>query len=392
MAYRIGIVTSHPIQYKIPWYRALTNHPEIDLTVFYAMLPDAVQQGAGFGVAFEWDIPLLEGYRYQVLENVSPEPSVVRFGGCDTPSIRQIVAEGEYDAFITNGWVVKSCIQALRACRRHGVPCIVRGEANALRRRAWWKRLGHRLLLRQYSAFLYIGQANRDFYLRHGVPVDRTFFAPYCVDNDRFAGAAEQMRESRPSIREQWHIPAEAVTFLFCAKFEPKKRPQDLLAAAARVADRRGAQRNSIHVLMVGDGELRSECERAARASELPVTFTGFLNQTEIVQAYVASDCLVLPSDYGETWGLVVNEAMACGLPAIVSDRVGCHSDLVLPDVTGSVFPFGDCDALARGLARLASSPDGCRGMGASAKAQVTQYSVDRLVQGTVEAVGHVRG
>ncbi len=105
---------------------------------------------------------------------------------------------------------------------------------------------------------------------------------------------------------------------------------------------------------MKGTGVLGNEATALATESGLPVSFAGFLNQTEITQAYAAGDCLVLPSDYGETWGLVVNEAMVCGLPAIVSDRVGCGPDLVEPGVTGAVFPFGDIPALAKQLCDMA--------------------------------------
>jgi glycosyltransferase involved in cell wall biosynthesis len=123
----------------------------------------------------------------------------------------------------------------------------------------------------------------------------------------------------------------------------------------------------------------------------LPVTFAGFLNQSEIVRAYVAADCLVLPSDAGETWGLVVNEAMACGLPAIVSDQVGCGPDLVTEGVTGSIFPMGDLGALAQRLITFSGNPAALRAMGANARERVcSQYSVDRAVAGTMAAIDAV--
>ena len=102
-----------------------------------------------------------------------------------------------------------------------------------------------------------------------------------------------------------------------------------------------------IQGLMVGDGPLRAGCDSLVQDRQVPIRFTGFLNQSEIIRAYVASDALVLPSDGGETWGLVVNEAMACARPCIVSDRVGCGPDLVIPQETGSIFPLGDVEALS---------------------------------------------
>jgi glycosyltransferase involved in cell wall biosynthesis len=147
-----------------------------------------------------------------------------------------------------------------------------------------------------------------------------------------------------------------------------------------------------LHLLVVGTGELMAQAQALAAQWSLPVTFAGFLNQTEIASAYVASDCLVLPSDHGETWGLVVNEAMACGRPAIVSDRVGCGPDLVSEGETGSAVPFGDVAALAKCLVQLA---DGSKlaVMGAKARARVTDgYSVDHAVAGTLAALRHALG
>jgi glycosyltransferase involved in cell wall biosynthesis len=128
------------------------------------------------------------------------------------------------------------------------------------------------------------------------------------------------------------------------------------------------------------------------REHALPVTFAGFLNQGEIAAAYVAADALVLPSDFGETWGLVVNEAMACGRPAIVSDRVGCGPDLVTPGETGECFAFGDTAALASLLLAGAADPSRLRFMGKAARERVlTKYTAARAVEGTLRAIDWAR-
>lgn len=144
-----------------------------------------------------------------------------------------------------------------------------------------------------------------------------------------------------------------------------------------------------MHLLVTGSGELQRQIEQYARDHDLPVSFSGFLNQSEMPRAYAACDCLVLPSDYGETWGLVVNEAMACGLPAIVSDRVGCGPDLVEDGETGFRHAFGDTASLAAGMSRLAALTNEQRSeMGARARQRVMSgYSVERAAERTVEAV-----
>lgn len=198
---------------------------------------------------------------------------------------------------------------------------------------------------------------------------------------------------------------------MYCGKFEQKKHPVELVEAflQAHQQSMHSEPNTPIHLLMVGDGELRRECEtrvamqeaRGARreargelalgASILvprpPVTFAGFLNQSQIVDAYVASDVLALPSDAGETWGLVVNEAMACGRPAIVSDLVGCAADLIEEGQTGWVFPFGNWQALSNRLLAIANAPCVLTEMSGRCVEKITGYAPEVAAAGIADAV-----
>lgn len=381
---RLVAVETHPIQYKAPLFRKLAADPRIELAVFYAMVPDAAQQGAGFGVPFAWDVPLREGYRSEVLENRARYPSATMFSGCDTPSIGRRLRELRPDAVLVNGWVAKTCLQALWACKRLGIPCLVRGEANLLRPRAAWKHALHGLLLRQYSGWLAIGSANRDFYRFHRCPEDRIFWTPYAVDNDFFAAQAAARAGRRNGLRAGFGIPADAVVFLFAGKLEEKKHPEDLLEAVARLpADLRARA----HVLVAGDGERRGACERQARKNGVPVAFAGFLNQSRMPDAYAAADVLVLPSDTGETWGLVVNEAMASGRPAVVSRAAGCCADLVVEGETGRSFAGRDAAGLADVLAGYARNPGCAARQGRKAADHVQSFCHARTVDGILAAM-----
>lgn len=382
----VALVTTHPIQYQVPWFRAMASQPDLAVTVLFGHLPTAEQQGVGFGVAFQWDLPLLEGYEYLELDNVSTAPALSTFKGCDTPAVGRVLDGLRAQAVIANGWHVKTYIQTLIACRRRGVPCLVRGESNALRPRRPWTRLAHRLLLSQYSAFLAIGKANREFYLRNGVPEGKLFSAPYCVDNDFFAARASAARNQRDALRSAWGLPTGTFVALFAGKLVDKKRPLDVIRAAALA--RSGGP--PLHVIFAGEGPLRESCQVLMRELGVPGVILGFLNQTQMPEAYAVADALVLPSDHGETWGLVVNEAMACGLPVAVSDHVGCHPDLVQPGRTGELFRLGDVRGLASILAAWARDPASAVAQGARARELVRDYSVAELVRGTRQALQHV--
>jgi glycosyltransferase involved in cell wall biosynthesis len=386
---RLLVVATHPVQYLSPLLRTLEAHPEVDLRVLYAYLPSPEEQGTGFGQQFSWDVPVLDGYSWDEIGGVKRSRRGPHgFLGLSAPGIRERIARAAPSGVLITGWHSRVLLQAARATHRLGIVSLVRGESNDLRPRAPWIRLGHRWLLRHFDAFLAIGQANRRFYLANGVPEDRIHHAPYAVDNARFVAAAAAARPRRAELRRRWGLPEDAFVFLFAGKLETKKRPLDLLHALA-LARQAGSR---AHLLVAGAGDLEGAMRSRAVASGLPVRFAGFLNQTEMPEAYAASDALVLPSDAGETWGLVVNEAMASGLPAVVSRLVGCREDLIVEGRTGLSFPTGDCARLAELLGELSADRAETSRMGARARERVLRsYSMETAAAGVLSALHAAR-
>ena len=421
---RLGILTSHPIQYQAPWFRGLAR--EVELEVFFCHHPNAAEQGgAGFGVAFEWDVDLLSGYRHRFLKNVAAQPGVNRFCGCDTPEIKTLLAgtraredggwrmeDGNstpssilhppsskpFDAFIVSGWHLKSYWQAVRACRRAGIPVLVRGDSQLRTPRSWWKRwakeIVYRGLVRQFDGFLIVGQRNREYLTHYGVHENKLFFAPHFVDNEWFNQKAETLKNQKPEIRKTWGADDETFVALFVGKFQAIKRPGDLLHALALLKvsadlpvgqDARQRVPTTLAVF-VGAGELENELRATATRLAVRAHFAGFKNQSELPACYAAADVVVLPSK-SETWGLVVNEAMACGTPVIVSDAVGCAPDLIKEGKTGFVFPVGNVAELAARLELVAQSRHLREAQKKSLAEKMTTYSVQTAVAGTVAAV-----
>ncbi len=384
---RLVIFTTHPIQYQVPWFRALAADPAIELDVVFSYNPPPQAQGVGFGTSFTWDIPLFDGYRHRVLATTSPPFAVPAFARRWARGIGAALDEIKPDVALILGWQELSLVQATAICRRRRIPMILRGESNAKRQRPRSVRNLHKLYFKQFDAFLAIGRSNADLYTSAGVAVPRIFTAGYSVDNARFHDAAAALRDNRLALRQSWSIPPSSTCFVFVGKLVEKKHVMHFLSALA-LARKTDA---SIVGLVIGSGEQAVEAEHFVASHALPVTFAGFLNQSRIAEAYVAADVLVLPSDYGETWGLVVNEAMAVGLPVICSDRVGCADDLVIEGVTGHVVSFGDIGAIARCMVEMSTDQRVRARMGEAARTRVNaKFSIGVAVQQTKAALQYL--
>lgn len=375
----LAILTTHPIQYQVPLWQALAKDGSVPFEVWYltdhGIRPSYDEQ---FGKTFAWDLDTLAGYPHRFL-SVNSDPDVARFNKVRLKEpLTKLMRKNNVKALWVQGWQVRAYWQAVWQAHQLSIPVWLRAESNDLALPPFWKRVPKRLLLgeffRRVDRFLYIGQANRRLYASYGVRPEQLYAAPYCVDNERFERQANELRPQRAKIRRAWGIPDDAFCVLFAGKFIPKKRPMDLIAAVKLLlrSDSKLKTENStlsrIHLLFVGSGqldqEIRGSCHvkfDAVKNSLGPTTatgngdrpqasFSGFLNQTEISKAYVAADCLVLPSDYQETWGLVVNEAIASGLPCVVSSACGCAEDLVAPIDSNLVFGLSDSLGLAEAL------------------------------------------
>lgn len=366
---RLAVIATHPIQYHVPIFRILAREPDIDIHVFYGSdFSVRGYQDAEFGLAVKWDVPLTEGYAHSFLSTDPRVSGASGFLDLRASGLGSAVRAFEPDCALMTAYLPFFCWEAAAVLRARRVPLMLRAEATDVAlTRSGMRRLARdtflRLFYSQVERFLAIGQNARAHYRARGIAEERIGWSPYCVDTGLLESQVMEFTPQRRELRHQLGFSDEDVVFIFSGKLVPKKDPL-LLARALEALPEAARRRTGLVVL--GDGELRGPMEAMCRqVLGDRCVFAGFVNQSRMGRFYAAADCLVLPSAFGETWGLVVNEAMQFGLPAVVSSRVGCGPDLVVTGETGYVFRSGCVEDLGDQLLRVldgpALRPDRCR-------------------------------
>jgi glycosyltransferase involved in cell wall biosynthesis len=380
----LAIIASHPIQYQAPLFRSLAR--EVDLDVFFSHKASPEDQAkAGYGVEFEWDMDLVTGYRHAFLANVSQNPGLDHFSGCDTPEIAERLGCGRFDAALVMGWHLKSMWQAIFAAKRQHISLLVRGDSQLGSPRSLAMRVAKAIVyppaLRLFDAALFVGRRSKEYYEYYRYPASRLFFSPHCVDEKWFAKRATF--EARRTLRAKMGIDSSQPVVLFAGRLVDFKRPFDLIDASDLLAQ----QGRVVELLIAGSGPLESEMRNRAQKLGTSVHFLGFQNQSAMPAIYAAADILVLPSTAAETWGLVASEALACGKPIVVSDATGCAPDLAGDGSCGRIYPMGNVVKLAEALEKALRHPP----QSASIKKKSEAYGIEAACQGILSASQQVR-
>ena len=385
---RIGALYIHPAQYAAPLFRELSRRPGVDFTAYFLCRQGAESTfDAGFGREISWDISVLEGYKYKFLPNLRAGNSAIGFFSLVNFSVIPEIRRARLDALLVHGYEHLSKWLAFGAAMSCGTRLVLRGESHLDADRKWAVRAAKdvvfRNLFRRFDGFAYIGTLNRQYYESYGVQPGQLHFAPYTVDNAFFEDAADRHRERRAEIRSEFGVQDDAPVVLFVGKLCERKQPEMLLRAFAEVR-----KKQACHLLFAGDGELREQIENLSREMAVPnVRVTGFLNQSEIPRAYACADVFVLPSAF-ETWGLVVNEAMACGLPVVTTESTGCAVDLVREGLNGFVVGRTALADLTDRIGRLVDSAELRSSFGKRSAETIKGWSMEKAADGILESAG----
>jgi len=377
-----ALIASHVIQYQAPFFRLLAE--KVDLEVIFCSTDGArVYRDAEMQTTFRWDLDLLSGYRHRFLRNFGFGEGYTRL---INPGIVPALLFHRYDAVIFFlGWGTISSLLGMAACRMRGTPVLMFGDSSFVppetsivsRLRAGLLRT----IIGLTDRFLVSGNLNADYYRHYGADPSRFHLVPWAIDNARFEEGSRFASGEREAMRARFDIGPDDLAIVFSGKFLPRKDPMTLLRAVDAMQLRQRAA-----VIFLGNGGLREEMESFARERRLNVHFAGFVNQTDLPKHYAMADVFVLPS-FDDPRATVVNEAMASGLPVIITDRCGPIGDIVQHGDNGFVFAPGDVPALTRHLDALAADPELRARMARRSREIIDTWDYSAGVRGVMEAL-----
>ena|SRR5579862_1193695 len=395
--FTLAYIVSHPIQYQAPLLRRLAQEPDIDLTVFFCTDYTAKEYvDKEFGdVRIKWDVPLLEGYKYEVFPTIRSS-SELTFSSPINHGFYRALRKGKFDALWLHGYWSINSLMVMASAKILGIPVLERAEGtlNDRPRSRFKLAIKHAFLsvMRHFvDAVLPVGSKNRDYWAHYLGADFPSFMVPYAVDNEYFRNMSIMASHSRDEFRQQLNLDAGRPIILYASKLMERKRCIDLIDAYLGMKlGTSDCQRP--YLLIVGDGTERATCEARVRAAGEPnVRFLGFQNQSQLARFFDLCDVFVLPSVH-EPFALIVNEVMNAGRAIVVSDEVGCQPDLVTDEVNGKVFPARNISALRSALEALIADPEKRREMGRRNLERINRWSFEEDIHGIREALHHVAG
>jgi glycosyltransferase involved in cell wall biosynthesis len=373
---KLAIITTHPIQYNAPLFTMLHERKEVEIMIFYTWSQSAAgtKYDPGFGREINWDIPLLSGYPYTFVNNISSQPGSHHFKGMDNPTLIAEIESWKPDAVLVYGWSFKSHLKALKYFHKK-IPVFFRGDSTLLDAGGGFKSILRKIWLKyvysKVDVALYAGAANNAYFLEYGLKENQLAFMPHATDNGRFAASEKSLEEGNAS-RELFGISGNETVFLFAGKLEEKKQP-DMLADAFTHINNEHA-----HLIIAGNGALEEKL-MIKYAGNPKIHFLPFQNQSAMPGLYAACDVFVLPSKGpNETWGLCLNEAMAAGKPVIATDACGAAYDLIEENETGFMIGRHDQPALQEKMNYFAESKERAMKMQRKVLEKIKEYSYEK--------------
>jgi len=290
------------------------------------------------------------------------------------------------DVIVVAGWSGRWILASTDFAISHDIPMVVMSESTKGDfNRAWLKEALKSRLVRLADAYLAGGSRPRDYLVELGAAPASVFLGCDAVDNGYFLAGAREARLRGAALRKELGLPKNF--FLSSFRFVAKKNPLGLVRAYAHYA---AHAKSPWDLVILGDGPLRSEVERQVDSLGLRgrVHMPGFMQYADLPQYYGLAGAFILAS-LSDQWGLVVNEAMAAGLPVLVSNRCGCVDDLVHFGGNGFTFDPGDHETLGLLMVELSGGGVDLRGMGRRSRQLVTAWSPESFAKNMLGACNY---
>jgi 1,2-diacylglycerol 3-alpha-glucosyltransferase len=372
MTRKIVIVTEIIAPYRIPVFNALADHADIELhAIFLAETDKSLRQWPVYSDEIRFSHEVLPSWRWRAGKH----------GVLVNRGLRSALDAANPSAIICGGYNHPAFWQALRWARRHRheVRFVLWTESNQQdarsgRRSVEWLK---RCFVRSCDGFVVPGKSSAAYLRTLGVSESAIFKAPNAVDNAFFAKNAENARTHATEIRKKLNLPLRFI--LFVGRLVPEKGIFDLLDAYAKLEP---GLRSEVGLVYAGDGSARAELmRRAAQVSPGTISFSGFAHREDLAALYALAEGLILPT-HSDPWGLVVNEAMACGLPIIASSVAGCAADLVEDGWNGYVVLPRDSEKIKSAITVLIGQPDVKQQMSTNSLEKIRHYSPEACALG----------
>jgi glycosyltransferase involved in cell wall biosynthesis len=372
---RVAAVFPEPTPYRAPLLDRVAAEPEVDLTVVYAA--ESVARRT-WRVAPQHRAVFLRGARLPGAETVLHHEYPV------TPGIIRALGSARPDVVVVSGWSTFAAQAAIAWSRARGVPYVLVVESHDEGPRAGWRRTVKGAvvprIVGEASGALVTGTLARRSMVARGAAPERVRVFANTIDVEEFGRKADRLAERRPELREELGAGPDDVAVLSVARLVPEKGHGNLIHAVAEAGDPR------LLLVLAGDGPERERLEDLARVRGIRLVLAGDREWERIAEVYVAADVFALLSER-EPWAVVVNEAAACGLPLVLSDRVGAAHDLLHDGENGFLVPAGNVDEAATALRRLAADPELRSAFGARSRELAQDWGYGPSIAGFLAAV-----
>lgn len=370
MTTRLVLITEIIAPYRIPVFNALARMEGIDFSViFFAETDTTLRRWRVHKDEIRFPYRVLPSWRWRagkhnILINRGLWSALTKLSP-------QVIICGGYNYLAS--W------EALLWARRHQTEFVLWSESNANDARSGrlWTEALKSYFLKKCNRFVVPGKASVEYMKTFGAPAASILIAPNAIDNSWFSKHSENVRTRANEFREKLKLPPRFI--LFVGRLVPEKGVFDLIEAYAKL-DR--SIRSEVGLVFAGDGVSRKELmQRGEQISPGSICFPGFAQREDLAAYYALAEALVLPT-HSDTWGLVVNEAMACGLPIIVTNVAGCAADLVEQGWNGYVVPPRDADKLCTAIDSIVRQPELRQVMGDRSLERIKHYSPEACAAG----------